>query len=314
MYADDMRRVAPYWLKYTENVRTSPLGLEVWSRMGDSYVTKEFPRPWISEMYGYVFGAARAGVDHTVNREMMLYPTYVPDEEPYILHYGLEVKIGKTYMYDKHHHTAADMLACPVKLFAKPPTVDEAIAEMYPDGKNIPPKERDRLRLAVHTVTALNDAIREHGEKYCPVCPEGCTDNHEMCATWKDAGECTKNAGYMAQTCKARQQRTQGHCLVSRLNTRCCKSGEGLSTLPCSDPDPARKQASCGICKCGKARHELSEPTRLTGVPSALLRGGATVASLKAETEREKETPSIGEPLLRFLALIFLRRDACSPG
>lgn len=173
MYTDDMRKVAPHWLKYTENVRTSPLGLEVWSRMGDSYVTKEFPRPWISEMYGYVFGAARAGVDHTVNRDMMLYPTYVPDGEPYILHYGLEVKIGKTYVYDKHHHTTADMLACPVKFFAQPPSVAEAIAEMFPERRGIPPKEEDRLRLAIHTVTALNDAIRDHGAKYCPVCTNG---------------------------------------------------------------------------------------------------------------------------------------------
>ena len=78
MLTEDMRRVAPLWLNYTEAVRTSPLGMEVWTRMGDAYVTKENPRPWISEMYGYVFGAARAGVDHTVNREMMLYPTYVP--------------------------------------------------------------------------------------------------------------------------------------------------------------------------------------------------------------------------------------------
>ena len=184
MLADDMRRVAPLWLSYTEAVRTAPFGREVWHKMGDAYVTEEHPRPWISEMYGYVFGAAHAGVDHAVNREMMLYPTYVPDGDPYILHYGLEIAIGPNYRFDKHFHTVADHLACPVKLFDAPPDVEAVITASFPDPAAMPARERERLELAIHTITSLNAALTEYSEAdgSCPVCPPGCTDEEEACA------------------------------------------------------------------------------------------------------------------------------------
>ena len=34
-------------------------------------------KPWISEMYGYSFGCAKAGVWHTTRSEFMLYPGYM---------------------------------------------------------------------------------------------------------------------------------------------------------------------------------------------------------------------------------------------
>jgi len=205
MLTDDMRRVAPLWLQFTEDVRTAPFGREVWFKMGDSYVTDQHPRPWISEMYGYVFGAARAGVDHLVNREMMLYPTYTPDEKPpYLLHYGLEVKIGENYTFDKHFFTSGDRLACPVQLFAEPPKVEDIMAKMYPAGGRAPPvRERERLELAIFTVTALNAALTEHsaGAAGCPVCVD-CVDGRPSCGEWAGSGECEKNPGFMKATCK----------------------------------------------------------------------------------------------------------------
>lgn len=35
-------------------------------------------KPWISEMYGYSFAAAKAGLHHRVNQHAMLYPEYLP--------------------------------------------------------------------------------------------------------------------------------------------------------------------------------------------------------------------------------------------
>lgn len=130
-----------------------------------------------------------------------------------------------------------------------------------------------------------------------PSCLADCSDEHDMCGTWKDAGECTKNKGYMEKTCRVRQPWGTQHITPLTdvwLVAHSCPTFHltgllafALRRLP---------QASCGVCTCGKAAHELSEPTRLTGVvPSALLRGGATVASLKAETARETVTPAVVE-------------------
>lgn len=42
------------------------------------YATHPGDKPWISEMYGYAFGAAKAGVWHDTPSGAMLYPGYLP--------------------------------------------------------------------------------------------------------------------------------------------------------------------------------------------------------------------------------------------
>ena len=67
-HRDDIRKIAPLWLEFCGKVRTMPH--LYWSingsiphdiPTGDAYVQKG-KAPWISEMYGYSFGAATAGV------------------------------------------------------------------------------------------------------------------------------------------------------------------------------------------------------------------------------------------------------------
>lgn len=212
MYVSDMRRVAPHWLSYTEAVRTAPDGRNFWFRLGDAYVTEEHPRPWISEMYGYSFGSAAAGVDHMVDHMMMLYPTYPPHpgRAPSILHYGLEFKVGPTYAFDKHWHVTGDRLSsCPVHLFDAPPDVDAVLAVQFgvdEEGKSkAPAEEVERVRLAALTVISLNDALRDfdaatNGTR-CPVCPPGCHDINDSCVEWAGRGECESNPSFMLKVC-----------------------------------------------------------------------------------------------------------------
>ena len=47
MHRDDLRRMAPLWLKFTEDVRFDP---DAWTLSGDAYSTNRGDRPWISEM------------------------------------------------------------------------------------------------------------------------------------------------------------------------------------------------------------------------------------------------------------------------
>lgn len=55
---------------------TARLPLQAWELSGDSYATHPGDKPWISEMYGYSFGAAKANVWHTCHHTAMLYPGY----------------------------------------------------------------------------------------------------------------------------------------------------------------------------------------------------------------------------------------------
>lgn len=52
--------------------------LQAWHLTGDVYAKKPGDKPWISEMYGYSFGAAKADVWHRSEVESMLYPGYQP--------------------------------------------------------------------------------------------------------------------------------------------------------------------------------------------------------------------------------------------
>lgn len=50
--------------------------LQAWNLTGDAFTHNPGDKPWISEMYGYSFGTASAGVWHHVDYEAMLYPGY----------------------------------------------------------------------------------------------------------------------------------------------------------------------------------------------------------------------------------------------
>lgn len=64
MATEDLRKMAPMWLSFAEAVRMDP---DAWNLTGDVYSAREpHSRPWISEMYGYSFGAAKAGLHHKV--------------------------------------------------------------------------------------------------------------------------------------------------------------------------------------------------------------------------------------------------------
>ena len=96
-FASDLAKAAPLWFEYTKKVRTDPRAHWPFRGTGDVFITKESPRPWISEMYGYVFGTAIAGLKHNVVHSTQLYAGMSPwDDEsfdPFLVHYGINVEI-----------------------------------------------------------------------------------------------------------------------------------------------------------------------------------------------------------------------------
>lgn len=55
-----------------------PLACQAWHLSGDFYSKTPGERPWISEMYGYVFGAATVNISHKWDEISMIYPGYMP--------------------------------------------------------------------------------------------------------------------------------------------------------------------------------------------------------------------------------------------
>lgn len=66
----DLRRMASDWVTITEDVRADP---EAWTLSGDAFTKKPGDKPWIAEMYGYSYAAAKADVwHHTNDRQVLL--------------------------------------------------------------------------------------------------------------------------------------------------------------------------------------------------------------------------------------------------
>lgn len=66
------------WHTFLLHRAAAVIALQAWHLTGDVYSKKPGDKPWISEMYGYSFGAAKAGVWHKSEVESMLYPGYQP--------------------------------------------------------------------------------------------------------------------------------------------------------------------------------------------------------------------------------------------
>lgn len=105
-HLSDLRRIAPLWLNFTERVRDFAcreperyyeLASPNANRNDHSAEGKGRRRQfmWMVEMYGYVFGAAEAGVPkHIVSPVLMRYTGDVSSKPgPYIIHYGIDWQV-----------------------------------------------------------------------------------------------------------------------------------------------------------------------------------------------------------------------------
>ena len=64
MTRQDLINMSDEWISITEEVRADP---DAWKLSGDVYTKKPGDKPWIAEMYGYSYAAARANIWHHTN-------------------------------------------------------------------------------------------------------------------------------------------------------------------------------------------------------------------------------------------------------
>lgn len=158
MHIEDLRVLAPMWLSKTEEVREDK------SHWATNYTGDIYNQGWISEMYGYSFGAAEVGLRHKINDNLMLYPGYIPREgvEPILLHYGLPFTVGNWSFSKLDHHDDNIVYDCN-RLFPEPPYPRE-VNEM-----EIEPNKRRALFLSLECINTVNEGLLlQHAANGCP--------------------------------------------------------------------------------------------------------------------------------------------------
>ncbi|KAL1529318.1 hypothetical protein AB1Y20_000272 [Prymnesium parvum] len=226
-HRDDLLRIAPLWLEYCGKVRTHP---ELYWSMngsipeniptGDAYV-KFGKAPWISEMYGYSFGAAMAGVEHVITNGVVRYPseTFAFGEEdsqgllrpatrpaqPYILHYGIDFNIGD-YNWNKMVYQQLDLFACRPRFFGAPPQplkASERAGALVVNTLNAAFCSFYRTRCQGKPAARAACPPKVRPPKVPCTQPGGCCqDDDSHCWNWALDEQCEKNVAFMKQTCR----------------------------------------------------------------------------------------------------------------
>ena len=168
--AKDFMALTPYWLEYTAKVRMDRRVWWPYRGTGDEYITERGPRPWISEMYGFVFGCAKAGIRHNVMSSIQLYAGYTPwdtqTEDPYIIHYGLKMTEGE-YDWDKHYDEGhLERMTCDT-MDAKPFPVVKLPQAPNEGASRDEVRRYIKVKIMYKTVSSINDAVQRYNFERC---------------------------------------------------------------------------------------------------------------------------------------------------
>ena len=190
-HAPDLARAAPLWFEYTKRVRRDKRVWWPFKGTGDVFITEANPRPWISEMYGYVFGAAVAGLRHNVVHSCQLYAGMAPWDDdsfdPFLIHYGIRIEIPdpsgsasersdekSLWAWDKHGELqggpdARDKLSCAIPFAPFPEVPERLVPTPATDGKTLTRgnAETRRVEIVRELMIALNDGVRWHRARAC---------------------------------------------------------------------------------------------------------------------------------------------------
>jgi len=232
-HLDDLTRIAPRWLANTRKVREFACDLpDEFHRLAappkdpkaaikegspakQETANKDERRQfmWMVEMYGYIFGAAEAGIgSHRVHDAMMGYVGQVSTRPgPFILHYGIDWSVDSAegvsspFHFNKLTYVELDATSCPGWFFPVLSTPVE-LATTF------------RAQLCLRQMRDFNTALCEYYGRHCrraPHCPpehavsspaspaDGCYDRNPACLAWSQMSECEANPGFMRGECTA---------------------------------------------------------------------------------------------------------------
>ena len=106
----DIAKAAPLWFEYTRKVRRDKRVWWLHNGTGDSFITQKAPRPWISEMAWCLLRRERRVVAQREQRRGQMHAGSKPWNEKsansFVIHYGLMMRQGTSYEWDKHFEYA----------------------------------------------------------------------------------------------------------------------------------------------------------------------------------------------------------------
>ena len=183
---EDLKRLVPAWLNYTKAVRKYPerywqidgvgtdyptgalehkpgracsaaprLSAPARVRTGDAYVERGHA-PWISEMYGYIFGAGSIGLQHIVRDDVVMFAGLPPAYEPALIHYGLFCQAGQQTFNKLSYKSGFNVRSCD-QYFPEPPSLDSVRGS----------SEMGTELVCVEQVAVLNEALCEYHRRTC---------------------------------------------------------------------------------------------------------------------------------------------------
>ena len=339
-HAPDLARAAPLWYEYTKRVRTDKRVWWPFKGTGDVFITETNPRPWISEMYGYVFGAAVAGLRHNVVHSCQLYAGMAPWDDasfdPFLIHYGIRIEIPEVsaggspsgearrpaWAWDKHHELqggadARDKLSCAIPFAPFPEVPERLVPTPATDGKTLTRENAETRRVEVvrELMVALNDGVRWHRARACgEAADDGDVFSEKRSESEKAKADAEASAaadgerraaaateGVSRRKAKASLPRRAAGGSLSRTRGDAGALGDARDALPASFADAAA----------------LERPTRLER-PTPVRAAGDARAGLDrksrpddAEEDEELRAAWIAFAFLWGAALTYVTRAAC---
>lgn len=287
-HLEDLRTIAPRWLHYTEQMRSNP---QLYWRINGS-IPRDIPTgddyvhfgeaPWISEMYGYVFGAAEQSIDTKLTRNVVAYADALTPQPfpigPLIIHYGLHCHVDD-YHFTKYDYPNFNINRCG-RHFFRPPA-----------------RPRSAQALCAETVNTLNDALCAFYREQCPgserlACPPHvargafyCEDADEHCEALKAAGHC----GDAAVQRKCRRACT-GCCGDAHPNCRGWAFSDECENNPAFMS--SRCKGSCGLCNETATRVEEALSSSTAAAQAAAQASAKASARVATSTDLDTSVPA----------------------
>ena len=219
---DDLRKVVPAWLNYTKAVRTNPgrywqiEGVGSDFPTGDDYVERGHA-PWISEMYGYIFGAGSVGLQHAVRDDVVLFAGLSPAYEPSLIHYGLYCQEGQRTFNKLSYKTGFSPSTC--EQYFPEPTSLERVHELQNPGAEL---------ICVEVIAVINEALCEYHTRTCcnyETVSYGC-HNQQLRPLLRTEEACARSCCSRGDKCSHYVFGADGRCMHSHFRRGQCGEGE----------------------------------------------------------------------------------------
>ena len=344
-HAPDLARAAPLWFEYTKRVRTDKRVWWPFKGTGDVFITEANPRPWISEMYGYVFGAAVAGLRHNVVHSCQLYAGMAPWDDdsfdPFLIHYGIRIEIPdpsgsasersdekSLWAWDKHGELqggpdARDKLSCAIPFAPFPEVPERLVPTPATDGKTLTRgnAETRRVEIVRELMIALNEGVRWHRARACGETsetsekssgpgktsfPERKADADARAAADGERRAARSSAeGVSRRKAKARLPRRAAGGSVGSIHSGSRGEDGGLGE--------ARDAAAAAATRRTKKKTRLEKPTSVLSGDTLSARAGLDRTSLPDDAEQDEDlrTAWIAFAFLWGAAVTYVVRVAC---